>query len=665
AVEQYKQLLKETPGGQQLLKELGLTLLYKEDYPEAARVLQRYFKLNPGDREGRFGLAQALRGAERHREAIPHLRALKQEKPRDVEVIKVLADVYRASRQFDNAILEYKQVLKLPPEDLDVRLTLARVLTLAKRFPEAAAEYSKLLGKKYEKDIRTEYAQVLTLAGQGEKAGKEYGKLLADFPKDAQLALARARALEGLKRYQEAIESYRLVKKLEPGNLTARLELAGVLNTAGDFDAAAQEYREILSSVPSMREARYGLAINLSSAGRMEEAVSELNQLLEQDPNDLETLTQRGLVRLWSGKHKLAESDLKRVLAAKTSDPEVHLGLSQLYFQTGRVRPAFREVNTALELNPEYQEAQRYRQTIKDSLRPSAVVSPARIREDNVGNRSFINEIGFSFFPEPGSRADIDLSWIDARSDRINTDSFRLRTAIETRLTDTFGLSGNVSLVSLQREKEEDQHILPGIFFNFFPRLGLTVSAGFQRDVLEHTAELINNDIRTSSFLGRIDYQFLPGYFFFTGYEFTDISDGNIKQRVTSSIGKQILKGNPRLSMGYSFEFLAFARNLDEGYFDPSNYLAHTVNMYLAGDILDNRIFFSIYAFFGDARTGGQPGVVAEFDNIWGGTAIVQLKLWKDLLFEGRLDQFKSATTAGGAPGFRETIFGFGFRYTF
>ena len=117
--------------------------------------------------------------------------------------------------------------------------------------------------------------------------------------------------------------------------------------------------------------------------------------------------------------------------------------------------------------------------------------------------------------------------------------------------------------------------------------------------------------------------------------------------------------------MGYAFEFLAFARDLGNGYFDPSNYLAHTVNMYLESDILAERVFFSIFAFFGAARTGGQPDVVAEFDNIWGGTALVQLKLLKDLLFEGRLDHFKSATTAGGGPGFRETIFGFGFRYTF
>jgi tetratricopeptide (TPR) repeat protein len=543
---------------------------------------------------------------------------------------------------------------------------MAQVLTLAKRFPEAATEYSKLLEKRYEKDIRTEYAQVLTLAGQDEKAAGEYRKLLADFREDAALALARARSLGRLKRYQEAIESYRQVKRLNPGDLTARLELASVLNTAGDFDGAAQEHREILESVPTMREARFGLAVNLTSAGKLEEALLELDRLLEQDPNDQEALTQRGLVRLWSGKHKLAEADLKRMLAAKPEDPEVHLGLSQVYFQTGRVRPAFKEVDTALKLNPEYEEAKRYREEIEESLRPYVVISPARIREDNIGNRSFIHEAGYSFFPEPGSRADVELSWIDARSDGdITADSFRLRTNVESRLTDHFGLSANVSLVNLERETEGDQHILPGIFFNFFPRLDLTVSAGFQRDVLEHTAELINNDIRTGSFLGRINYQFLPGYFFFTGYEFADYSDGNIKQRVISGLQKQILSGNPRFSIGYSFEFLAFARDLNNGYFDPSNYLAHTGNVYLASDFFDERIFFSLFAYFGAARTGGQPDVVAEFDNIWGGTAVLQVKLLKDLLFEGRLDHFKSATTTAFVPGFRETIFGFGFRYTF
>lgn len=133
---------------------------------------------------------------------------------------------------------------------------------------------------------------------------------------------------------------------------------------------------------------------------------------------------------------------------------------------------------------------------------------------------------------------------------------------------------------------------------------------------LEATAVQIENDIRSSTLFGTVDYRFPLDLILHTRYEFSNYSDSNIKQKVRADLYKSITKGNPRLTIGYGFEFLSFARNLSNGYFNPSNYLAHTVNMYLESDILAERVFFSIFAFFGAARTGGQPDVVAEFDNI-------------------------------------------------
>lgn len=90
--------------------------------------------------------------------------------------------------------------------------------------------------------------------------------------------------LLGVGRYHEALTSFRLALRDEPGDLAIPLQIAIAYTRIGMTDEAARTYNSVLERDPSASGAHYGLAFLLLREGRKEEAEEHLRRFLANPP---------------------------------------------------------------------------------------------------------------------------------------------------------------------------------------------------------------------------------------------------------------------------------------------------------------------------------------------------------------------------------------------
>ncbi|HUE77164.1 MAG TPA: tetratricopeptide repeat protein [Longimicrobiales bacterium] len=90
--------------------------------------------------------------------------------------------------------------------------------------------------------------------------------------------------LLGVGRYHEALTSFRLALRDEPGDVAIPLQIAIAYTRIGMTDEAARTYNSVLERDPSASGAHYGLAFLMLSEGRKEEAEEHLRRFLANPP---------------------------------------------------------------------------------------------------------------------------------------------------------------------------------------------------------------------------------------------------------------------------------------------------------------------------------------------------------------------------------------------
>lgn len=142
-----------------------------------------------------------------------------------------------------------------------------------------------------------------------------------NLSKSPQAQLNRAKAFEGSKQYEQAIDAYREYLKLRPEDDVARQAIARLLSWQGQYDEAVQLYDEILL----------------------------------RHPGDLDVITAKARIKSWQKQFAEAQTLYEKVLRANPNDREAKRGLADILYWTGDYADALRAYeNLALvDPNPE------------------------------------------------------------------------------------------------------------------------------------------------------------------------------------------------------------------------------------------------------------------------------------------------------------------------
>jgi tetratricopeptide (TPR) repeat protein len=141
---------------------------------------------------------------------------------------------------------------------------------------------------------RRALARYLTQHGFWDQALSVWDAVLVDLPRDAQAHFSRGIALDGLGMRDRSLDAYRQAVGFDGSTVTYRLRLAERLWETEQYYQAMNEWRTVVGLAPGNIEARLGLARASARAGDRALAAQEYARILQMVPDQPEARRELG-----------------------------------------------------------------------------------------------------------------------------------------------------------------------------------------------------------------------------------------------------------------------------------------------------------------------------------------------------------------------------------
>jgi len=304
-----------------------------------------------------------------------------QANPNNAELNWLMARIHRAFGDIPGAINYAQRAVQLAPSKADYHLTLAE---LQGRVAEQSNMLKQaMLARNIHKELETAfqlepsnldarwgllqyYWRAPSFMG-GDKAkaremALEIGKLNA-----AQGFVAQAVIAADEKRTGDVENNYKKAVQADQKNYDARISLAEFYmgEDQKKYDLAEEQYRAATKIAPTRIDGYVGLAKIYATRGQWTQLDQVLNESEREVADNLQPYYAAGLSLLNSGKDlSRSERYLRKYMAQEAegnapSLPDAHWRLGQVLDKLGRRPEAIAELNTAVKLNPGFEQAKK------------------------------------------------------------------------------------------------------------------------------------------------------------------------------------------------------------------------------------------------------------------------------------------------------------------
>ncbi len=137
-----------------------------------------------------------------------------------------------------------------------------------------------------------------------------------------------------------------------PENIRVHVGLAGLADSAGNFEAAAAHYEDYLHQKPGNLDVRINFAKDLVKVGRHDEALRNFETVLRARPANIEVRVNYAACLLALGRVDEALGQFELVLRVNEQNPESHFNLAEILMKAGRLPEALAHYQRAVDLKP-------------------------------------------------------------------------------------------------------------------------------------------------------------------------------------------------------------------------------------------------------------------------------------------------------------------------
>lgn len=270
--------------------------------------------------------------------------------PRDLLMLGSLQ--LRDGGDREKARLALDEAIRLAEKDVVVKVEALRLRAgLRKDLEDTLKDYSQAIG------LAPRDANLLRSRGEIYLRRNQADKALADF--DAAIKLGeddftihdnRGQALEALKRYPEARDSYGLAVAALPGVAYPLMRRAAVCAMAGDHEQVLADTSQVLAIDPAEPLSLMLRAGSLAQLERFQEALSCASQALALQPDSTYVITLWAFITEQLGKSQEAIEELERRVKARPDDSTAWLQLGLIYGGKRRWGKAVDAFGAAIEL---------------------------------------------------------------------------------------------------------------------------------------------------------------------------------------------------------------------------------------------------------------------------------------------------------------------------
>ena len=332
----------------------GSALLETGEIREAIEVLSRAVADNAENEDAVELLSNAvdMADAAASATAAQFLQQAVFANPENVTLIEILAKLQMRTGKRSEALQIVRAARARSKENYSLLRLEANILAGGGQIDEAVALIKSLIGKKTAAAITNDETEINNQMLLNSLMYDDFSNYLFI----ASLYSQAKRSKEAVEAVNQALAVTQIAERKE----IARLTLATVQQTAGDFRGAEETLRGILIQTPRNPIALNNLGYFLAERGeKLEEALKLIERALEIDPNNPSYLDSLGWTYFKLGKLPEAEKYLKDALQFNRSSATIQEHLGDVYEKQGKLQLAKSTWQKALTLATEAEEIDR------------------------------------------------------------------------------------------------------------------------------------------------------------------------------------------------------------------------------------------------------------------------------------------------------------------
>ena len=159
------------------------------------------------------------------------------------------------------------------------------------------------------------------------------------------------------KKYDQAIDAYRELLRIEPTNAAAYHNLGASLGSTRRNEEALEAYQAAVKLAPSRAVFQASLASGYMNLRRWDESLAAFNEAIRLDPNRAETYNALGFLYDNTRRFEEALATHKKASELAPHQPASFHNLGLVYMKLGRPADAIAPLEKALKMNPTYRSA--------------------------------------------------------------------------------------------------------------------------------------------------------------------------------------------------------------------------------------------------------------------------------------------------------------------
>ena len=249
---------------------------------------------------------------------------------------QALADALVRSGRLEEAIDAWRDLLVLSPRDLRASNALVQLYLQKNDRKSAIAELRRSLQASFDASL------------------DEASYVAARFEDIDYLASL----LTDNREFDAAAALYVRLLRFNPESASTHNNYGNILFAGRRFSDALLEYRAALQFQPDLPAAHYNLAKCLAALRDLDGAISEFREALDANPEEPNTRTLLGVALGQKGDLNGAMNQFHEAITENPTDALAHSGLAHVYFLNREFASAIAELKSALELRPDFPEAQ-------------------------------------------------------------------------------------------------------------------------------------------------------------------------------------------------------------------------------------------------------------------------------------------------------------------
>jgi tetratricopeptide (TPR) repeat protein len=504
-----------------------------------------------------------------------------------------------------------------------------------------------LAGRISASDLETEAREAFE-AGNRPLALALYDAVLASDPGDLEALFRSGQILSWDRRYAEAIARYDRLLAIDANRRDAAIERAKVLSWDRRFSDAERAFREVLRRWPEERDARLGLARTLSWRGKESAARAEYARVLEADPRNVAAQIGTAQTWAWSGRLAQARGSYERALALSPDDRDAWLGLAYVNLWSGDPASAHEIASELARQYPADDEVDALHERTLLATRPSIRGTFDRI-EDTDDNELSIATLGAGIALDRRVDLILGLARYDMRDPTGDATIDGASAGVDLRVAPGHLVSlrlGADRLESTSGERTTEPTGLAAWSFGIDRAWRGSVTAA--RETLRYSPAITDAGIVIDGFRaegsGRIgDVWRVSG-----ATSFGDYSDGNSRSQLDLGFRGRLPVRRVQVEAGVSLSGIDFDEDLDNGYFDPSDFRS-ALGVVRATDTFGRRDASWSVEGSGGVQSFTASGVDVDRDRVFVVSGTVSLPLGRAVRLDLRVSRgdYAAQTPAG------------------